>query len=270
MSLAFKDPDVVDYIEANCLRELDLKGVVYKRIPVGDGWRALRERVSRRLESRESLDLEDESTPDLFIDLSAEHLSTLTSQSRSLRRNIRHVENSGFEFNVERDLERACGLTRRQLYQLCQNSQEKWTAYSIMCAAISVAVETRQIRSWVFSSAGRVVGLYLAELINDSTCGLYCAITGTRARGWTEFMDLMVLGELRTAYEGASVRRVLIGGCESPGVAEYVDKLRPGTAEVLTTAIGTGPLASQEHERERHDHTDEANHEAHQSQMAAL
>ena len=68
-----------------------------------------------------------------------------------------------------------------------------------------------------------VHGIYISEKIADQATGLYCALSSLKAPGITEWMDYHFFKYLHES----GYKQVYLGGSETSGVHQYVQKLSP-------------------------------------------
>ena len=75
----------------------------------------------------------------------------------------------------------------------------------------------------VFFHDKSVEGLYILENLQNNKLGFYCGLTSARWGGITEYLDSIIFMEMMNqGYD-----EILLGGSETYGVANYVDKLAP-------------------------------------------
>src|SRR5262249_14560352 len=70
-----------------------------------------------------------------------------------------------------------------------------------------------------------IQGLYISERLKDDQAGLYCAVSAKTFPGLTEWMDYDFFQRL--FQQGT--RSLYLGGSETRGVHDYVQKLLPAT-----------------------------------------
>jgi hypothetical protein len=101
---------------------------------------------------------------------------------------------------------------------------DKLMNYCLMMQAVSMTesvVERAYFTRIYRNRRGLVEGIYIAQRLNKETAGLYCSITSKSSNGITEWMDASFF---RYLWE-AGVKKLLLGGSETVGVAQYIRKL---------------------------------------------
>lgn len=109
------------------------------------------------------------------------------------------------------------------LTDLAGSNSSKFTSYYPMLQAIFAnAVPQNRFRLSVYSEGDKVHGIYISSSLEEpETVGLYCALSSRSLPGITEWMDADFL---RTAFRNGA-KKVLLGGSETQGVHNYVQKL---------------------------------------------
>jgi hypothetical protein len=101
---------------------------------------------------------------------------------------------------------------------------DKFTAYILMIKNLLREQEKKSVyRSYIFHDNESIHGIYIIEFLDKSSVGLYCALTSKKYPGITEWIDSRFFSIM---FE-SDIENVYLGGSETQGVFNYIDKLLP-------------------------------------------
>jgi len=164
-------------------------------------------------------------------DLFPEHevfLEDLFNSDLSLKQSARIVARSVRRFQKETRLIEAKSWisyeqARQGLQRLSASNSDKYNSYLPIIQTVFLhSSPNSSYRCMCFHENELIHGLYIAEYLgNNSTMGLYCALSSRDGKGITEWMDIEFF---RDMYR-CGVKKILFGGSETLGVHNYVQKL---------------------------------------------
>ncbi|HEU5121837.1 MAG TPA: GNAT family N-acetyltransferase [Candidatus Saccharimonadales bacterium] len=170
------------------------------------------------------LPLEDDTCPEtvlhfqkLFINADGD----INPIAKKLARRARSFEQKNITFRIIEDITE---LPFEKLRRFIAADKEKYASYlPIVKYLYTQKPNQYKYRVMVFLHRGRIKGLYMLEVLSITEYGLYGGITSKDIGGITEWMDIYVFKQL--FLQG--VRVLHLGGSESRGIAEYINKLIP-------------------------------------------
>jgi hypothetical protein len=171
--------------------------------------------------------LEEEAFPEHILQL--EELYTphtgKYSQSIPFIKKVRRFEKSAMKLQASPEIS---GVeSNAGFYKLFGPDPDKYRSYRQMIREICAqgSCNSRYIAYAYHDEQATVQGLYIAEHLKDDHMGLYCAVSAKSFPGLTEWMDYNFFQRL--FQQG--VRFLHLGGSETRGVHDYVQKLLPAT-----------------------------------------
>jgi hypothetical protein len=182
--------------------------------------------------------LEDDYHPELRINLDRlfPGPDTINPTAKNLNKKYRKFANSSStSFTLDELHNNRIALEDVKLF--LSKHQSKGRAYSLIAEAVCRADPQGCFISSVYRDLNTIRGVYIAERLNSSTAGLYCALTLNPSNGMTEWMDVSFFQKLKAK----GITEILLGGCETDGVYNYCKKLLAGPPSYRTESLVFNP-----------------------------
>jgi len=180
--------------------------------------------------------LEEEAFPEHLLELEKLYSPSfgLYNQSIPFIRKVKRFEKTSIELVAKAeisDIETNAGFHNLLGYNL-----DKYKSY------LQIINEVRSLRSdnsnykvcTYYDETKTIHGLYIADLLEKHTMGLYCAVSSRSFPGITEWMDYDFFKQVFN--EG--IGYLYFGGSETIGVDAYVKKLLPNVPRYLMRPMG--------------------------------
>jgi hypothetical protein len=141
-----------------------------------------------------------------------------------LRQKYRQFARESGAMTMTRLQDRISDSAVNALWSSVSPDKSKLDAYKLMVQEVARDTQrpSRYLSRAFWDDDGDLRGVYIAAMIGRKTAGLYCSVTSKDARGLTEWMDVSFFGHL--CWEG--VEQLLLGGSETEGVFDYIQKLQ--------------------------------------------
>jgi hypothetical protein len=168
--------------------------------------------------------LEDELFPEnvLGLDYIFPLGNEINSKAQNLRKKHRSFDKSGVQIYRHDNLQALGGnLLYKGLRSLSRTNHNKWLAYKSIVD--EVCTNPGFYKASVFTHNENIHGIYISEIFQNGSAGLYCALTSRQFQGMTEWMDVVFFQSLLNS----GVKNLYLGGSETEGVHLYIKKLLP-------------------------------------------
>lgn len=116
---------------------------------------------------------------------------------------------------------------QRGLHYLSRGNSNKYVSYTKIIEYLYINIDDVFVKNKyifkVYIVNGTIEGMYILEKLNTNKVGFYCGLTSIKWGGITEYLDYLIFCELFRL----KLYTVYLGGSESQGIANYVEKLLP-------------------------------------------
>jgi hypothetical protein len=174
---------------------------------------------------------EEEAFPEHILPLEKLYNSDfgLYQQSIPFMRKVKRFEKSSTKLLTEAEISDIEGNPGFQ--NLFGFNPEKYQSYMqiIREARLQTSEDSKYKACVYYDEHETVHGLYISELLEKESMGLYCAVSSRAYPGITEWMDHDFFQQV--FYD--NIHYLYLGGSETKGVDAYVKKLLPSTPQYL-------------------------------------
>lgn len=183
---------------------------------------------------------EEEAFPEHVLELKKLFSPNFGMYSRSITliKKVKRFEKSSVKLLAKPEVSQKDIESNPGFQNLFGQNPDKYKSYmQIIREASSLRPGDGKYKVCVYYDEHKTIhGLYIAELLEKDSMGLYCAVSSKSFPGITEWMDYDFFQQM--FHEG--IHYLYLGGSETQGVDAYVKKLLPIAPPYLMRPMGMG------------------------------
>jgi len=167
--------------------------------------------------------LEDDTYPESLLKLSNLFVTLegdINPTARKFIKKVKRFEKLSIDFQIIDDLKK---IPENQIKNFFMKDYDKYINYLPIIKYLYSHRKDIRYKIMVFKNKNTIEGVYITEVFSLTNMGFYCGVTAKNRPGATEWMDWYFFQKV--LMEG--IRTIYLGGSETKGVMEYVEKLLP-------------------------------------------